>query len=410
MSTSPRRRAARAPRSGQPSRAATGSSRAERNFLPGQYEATGRLPINHNYLQQQFADCDAILQKIRQVVISGEFTLGREVDRFEDEFAAIAGTRHAIGVGSGTDALFLALKALGVDKGDEVITTPYTFYATVGAIVTAGARPVFADIGVDYNIDPGKIEAAITARTRAILPVHWSGKPCDMDRITAVARRHDLAVVEDACHAVQATYRGRPAGSLGTIGCFSFHPLKNLNVWGDGGIITTGSDELAAKLRLLRNHGLRNRDECDIFAYNSRLDTLQAVVARHLLAKLDHITESRIAHAAYFDDKLRGIPQVIVPAREPHVKQVYHLYIVRCERRDELQRFLIERGIDAKVHYPIPMYRQPAAHSFGYRAADFPECEATVRSVLSLPVHEFITRPQQDRVVAAIREFYGKGA
>lgn len=387
-----------------------GRAKIKRNFLPGQYEITGRLPINHNYLQQQFADCDTILRKIRDVVAKGEFTLGREVDRLESEFAAIAGTRHAIGVGSGTDALFLSLKALGVDRGDEVITTPYTFYATVGAIVTAGARPVFVDIRPDFNIDPDKIEGAITPRTKAILPVHWSGKPCDMDPIIAIANRHGIAVVEDACHAVNATYKGRPAGSLGTIGCFSFHPLKNLNVWGDGGIITTSADDLADKLRLLRNHGLINRDECEIFAYNSRLDTLQAVVARHVLRKLDYITKSRIAHAAYFDRELRKTPQVTVPAREPYIRQVYHLYIVRCERRDKLQRHLVSNGVDAKVHYPVPMHLQPASKSFGYKVGDFPVSEATARSVLSLPVHEFITREQQDQVVSLIREFYRSAA
>lgn len=407
MSTNPRKRVAR---SLEPQQPVLDTSRDERNFLPAQYQATGRLPINHNYLPQQFADCDDILRKIREVVVSCEFTLGREVDRFEDEFAALAGTRHAIGVGSGTDALFLALKVLGVGEGDEVVTTPYTFYATVGAIVTAGARPVFVDVGPDYNIDPGKIEAAVTPRTKVILPVHWSGKPCDMDPIMRISETHGLAVIEDACHAVKATYKDRPAGSLGTIGCFSFHPLKNLNVWGDGGIITTNTDTLAAKLRLLRNHGLRNRDECEIFAYNSRLDTIQAVVARHLLQKLDHITESRIANAAYFDEKLRGIPQITFPEREPYIKQVYHLYMVSCERRDELQRFLIEHGVDAKVHYPTPMHLQPASLAFGYREGDFPLCEATVRSVLSLPVHEFITREQQDRVVALIREFYERAA
>lgn len=378
----------------------------ERNFLPKQYETTGKLEINHNYLQQQFSDHDEILAKIKQVVIGGDFTLGREVDRLEDEFAAIMGARHAIAVGSGTDALFLSLKALGIDKGDEVITTPYTFFATIGAIVTAGATPVFADIRDDYNIDPKKITAAVTNRTKAILPVHWSGKPCDMDPVMDIASRHGLVVVEDACHAVKATYRGRGAGVLGTTGCFSFHPLKNLNVWGDGGIITTNSDELADKLRLLRNHGLLNRDECGIFAYNSRLDTVQAVVARHLLKKLDHITERRIAHATYFDEQLRKIPRVRVPQRESWVKQVYHLYIVRCEQRDELQQYLVARGVDAKVHYPIPMHLQPAAKYLGYKPGDFPVCEATVKSVLSLPVHEFITREQQDRVVELIREFY----
>jgi dTDP-4-amino-4,6-dideoxygalactose transaminase len=378
----------------------------DRNFLPAQYDSTGKLEINHNYLRQQFADCDEILAKIKEVVRSGEFTLGREVDRLEDEFAAIVGTRHAIGVGSGTDALFLSLKAAGVDSGDEVITTPYTFFATVGAIVAAGARPVFADIRDDYNIDPVKVEGAVTERTKAILPVHWSGKPCDMDPIMKVANRHGLAVVEDACHAIKASYRGRGAGALGTLGCFSFHPLKNLNVWGDGGIITTDSDNLAGKLRLLRNHGLLNRDECGVFGYNSRLDTVQAVVARHLLQKLDYITERRIANAAHFDERLRAIPQIRVPTRDSWVKQVYHLYIVRCERRDELQQFLVARGVDAKVHYPVPMHLQPAAGFLGYKPGDFPVCEATVKSVLSLPVHEFITPEQQDRVVGLIREFF----
>jgi dTDP-4-amino-4,6-dideoxygalactose transaminase len=379
---------------------------ADHSFLPRQYESTGALEINHNYLPNQFADYDQILAKIGEVVRNGDFTLGREVDRLEDEFAAIMGARHGIGLGSGTDALLLSLKVLGVDKGDEVITTPYTFFATVGAIVTAGARPVFVDIGEDYNIDPAKIEAAITPRTKAILPVHWSGKPCNMDPIMEVAARRKLGVVEDACHAVKATYRGRGAGVLGTVGCFSFHPLKNLNVWGDGGIATTNSDEVAARLRLLRNHGLLNRDECAVFAYNSRLDTVQAVVARHLLQKLEQITESRIANAAHFDRLLGGISGISVPKRESWIKQVYHLYIVRAERRDELQKFLVSNGVDAKVHYPIPMHLQPAAKEFGYRPGDFPVCEATVKSVLSLPVHEFITPAQQERTADLIRTFY----
>ena len=378
----------------------------QRNFLPGQYEETDRLMVNHNYLRQQFSDHDVILEKIKKVVLKGDFTLGREVDQLEDEFAEVAGTKYAIGVGSGTDALFLSLKALGVDKGDEVITTPYTFFATIGAIVTAGARPVFVDIRPDYNIDPSRIEAAITPRTKVILPVHWSGKPCDMDPIMNIAQRHSLAVVEDACHAVKATYKGRPAGSLGTIGCFSFHPLKNLNVWGDGGIATTGSSEISDRLRLLRNHGLLNRDECAVFAYNSRLDTVQAVVARHLLQKLENITESRISNALYFDRLLKEIPHISTPVREPDIKQVFHIYVIRAERREELKRHLVEHGVDAKVHYPIPMHLQPAASSFGYKSGDFPVCEEVTRSVLSLPVHEFITRVQQDKVVSLIREFY----
>jgi len=377
-----------------------------KNFLPEQYQITNKLDINHNYLQQQFADHDAIWAKIREVVIRGDFTLGSEVDLLENEYAQLCGTRYAIGVGSGTDALFLSLKSLCIDKGDEVITTPFTFYATIGAIVTAGAKPVFVDVGDDYNINPAQIEEKITTKTKAILPVHWSGNPCDMDAIDKIAGKYDLAVVGDACHAIKANYKGRPAGSLGTMACFSFHPLKNLNVWGDGGIVTTNSDELADKLRLLRNHGLVGRDECHVFAYNSRLDTVQAVVARHLLAKIDHITESRIAHAAYFDEKLAAIPQIKIPLRNAESYQVYHIYSVCCQRRNELARYLIDHGVDAKVHYSIPMHLQPAAHYLSYKKGDFPVAESIADSTLSLPVHEFINLEQQERVVKLIRTFY----
>jgi dTDP-4-amino-4,6-dideoxygalactose transaminase len=368
-----------------------------RNFLPEQYVQTNKLEINHNYLQQQFADHEAIWEKVREVVLRGDFTLGSEVGRLEEEYAALCTTRHAIGVGSGTDALFLSLKALGIGPGDEVITTPFTFYA----------KPVFVDAREDYNIDPSAIEKKITKNTKAIMPVHWSGKPCDMDAIEAIAKKHGLPIVSDACHAIKATYKGRSSGALGTVACFSFHPLKNLNIWGDGGIITTNSDELADKLRLLRNHGLAGRDDCRIFAYNSRLDTIQAVVARHMLGKIDHITTSRVAHAAYFDEQLRDISQIILPARDADIYQVYHLYMVRCERRDELQHYLVGRGIDAKVHYPVPMHLQPAAKYLGHKRGDFPMTEVISASTLSLPVHEFITHEQQDHVVKLIKAFYG---
>lgn len=377
------------------------------NFLPEQYEQTNKLHINHNYLLQQFADYELIFEELKQVVIKGDFTLGAPVDYFEDEFKKITKTKHAIGVGSGTDALFLSLKALGIGEGDEVITTPFTFYATIGAIVTAGAKPVFVDICDDYNLNPEEIEAKITRKTKAILPVHWSGKPCHMNAITAVSKQHGLYVIEDACHAIKATYHGKPAGSWGDLGCFSFHPLKNLNVWGDGGIIVTNSDELADKLKLMRNHGLKNRDECVMFSYNSRLDTLQAVVATHLLKKLDHITESRIKHANYLDKQLSCVTGIRVPFREDFIKQVYHLYCIQCDNRDELQTFLIKNGIDAKIHYPIPMHLQPAANYLGYKKGDFPICERIAASTLSLPVHEFLSQDDLEHIVQKIKEFYG---
>lgn len=377
-----------------------------KNFLPEQYRETNKLEINHNYLTSQFSDYEEIWKKIREVVIRGDFTLGIEVDELEREFANLVGTKYAIGVGSGTDALFLSLKAIGVDKGGEVITTPFTFYATIGAIVTAGAKPVFCDVGPDYNINVALIESKITPNTKAIMPVHWSGKPCDMDAIEAIGKKYSIPIVSDACHAINAKYRGRPSGNLGTISCFSFHPLKNLNVWGDAGIISTNDSALADKLRLLRNHGLVGRDECKIFAYNSRLDTLQAVVARHLLNKIDHITQSRVSNAYYFDQELSKIAQIKIPPRDAAVYQVFHIYSIMCERRDELQDWLIQNGVDAKVHYPVPMHLQPAAQFLKHKIGDFPNAENISASTLSLPVHEFITREQQGRVVALIKEFY----
>ena len=322
------------------------------NFYPNQYEQDAKLDINHNYLVEQFHDHDEILKKIKEVVIKGDFTLGSTVDEVERDYANLCGTKHAIGVGSGTDALFLSLKTLGIKEGDEVITTPFTFFATIGSIVTAGAKPVFVDCGLDLNINPELIEAAITKKTKAIMPVHWSGRPCDMDKINKIANNYGIPVVEDACHAIKATYKNRPAGSLGNFGCFSFHPLKNLNVWGDGGIITTDSDEHAKYLKLIRNHGLIGRNECAEFGYNSRLDTVQAVVVKHMLNKIEHITESRIANASYLDDGLQGIDQITLPLRDNELKEVFHLYMFRAENRDDLQEFLITNlGDYLKLNY-----------------------------------------------------------
>ncbi len=378
-----------------------------KNFLPEQYQQTNKLEINHNYLKEQFADHEAIWNKVREVVLRGDFTLGADVDLLEQEFAQLCNTRHAIGVGSGTDALFLSLKALGVKDGDEVITTSFTFYATIGAIVTAGAKPVFCDVSDDFNIDGSKIEEKISAKTKAILPVHWSGNPCDMDVIEAIGKKYNLPIISDACHAINAMYKNRSSGSLGTVSCFSFHPLKNLNVWGDGGIITTDSDVLADRLKLIRNHGLSSRDECKEFAYNSRLDTIQAVVARHLLKKIDHITTSRVRNALWFDEALTPIKQIKVPPRSKSNYQVFHIYSICCEQRDQLQQHLIENGVDAKIHYPCPMHLQPAASFLGHKAGDFPVSENIAKSTLSLPVHEFITRSQQERVIDLIKKFYG---
>ncbi len=380
------------------------------SFLPQQYDETAKPSINHNYLKEQFADYKKIFKEIEKLVQKCDFTLGRPVEEFEKNIAKLTGAKYVIGVGSGTDALFLSLKALGIGEGDEVITTPYTFHATIGAIVAAGARPVFVDINEDYNINPELIEQAITAKTKAILPVHWSGLCCNMDKIMAIAKKHGLYVVEDACHTINAKYKNKSPGTFGTTGCFSLHPLKNLNAWGDGGFVVTNSKDVHDKLVLLRNHGLINRDECVLHAYNSRLDSIQAIVANHLFKKIEHITNSRIRNARFFDQELAKIPEITVSKRDPAIKQVFHIYVIRAKDRDKLQQYLIQNDIDAKVHYPIPMHLQPAAKAkkWKYKKGDFPVAEAICKSVLSLPVHEFITREQQKYVVKKIKEFYNE--
>ncbi len=378
----------------------------QHNFLPQQYRETSFPAINHNYLFQQFADYKEIFKEIEKLVHNGDYTLGEDVNRFEQNICSLTGAKYCVGVGSGTDALFLSLKAVGIAPEDEVITTPYTFFATIGAIVAAGAKPVFVDIDDDYNINPLLIETAITGRTKAILPVHWSGIPCKMDHILALAEKHHLKVIEDSCHAINGKYKGKAPGTFGDAGCFSMHPLKNINVWGDGGFIITNNKDMHDTLVLLRNHGLINRNECERYAYNSRLDSIQAVVANHLLQKIDFITDLRIDNARFFDQELRKIPQITIPKRDPDSKIVFHIYVIKAEKREELQQFLVENGIDAKVHYPIPMHLQPASASYGYKRGDFPVAEKTCDSVISLPVHEFITRQQQEQVVEKIKEFY----
>lgn len=377
------------------------------NFYPEQYQKTGQFPINHNYLPQQFEDYEAIWQEVKKVVIAGDFTLGSAVDRFEQDFAKLNDAKYGIGVGSGTDALFLSLKALGVGPGDEVITTAFTFYATVGAIVTAGATPVFVDVADDHNIDAGKIAQAITSKTKAIMPVHWSGTPCDMESINQLAAKHGISVVADSCHGIESTLNGKAMGAHSDLTCYSMHPLKNLNVWGDGGIILTNDKALADKLALMRNHGLSGRDECQMFAYNSRLDTIQAVVGQYLLDKrINGITDKRIQNAHYLDSKLAKIQSITLPPRDPNKRSVFHLYMGQFERRDELQVFLQDKGIDAKIHYPTPMHLQPAAANLGYKVGDFPRSEALAKSCLSLPVHEFIEQSHLDYMVESIEQFY----
>lgn len=367
------------------------------------------MKVNYSYLPRQFSDCDEIWQKIRTLVQQGDFTLGPHVATFEERFAKLIGTEFAIGVGSGTDALFLSLKALGIGEGDEVITATNTFVATAGAIETAGAKVVFVDCNEKYVLDVDQLEAAITPKTKAIMPVHFSGQPAEMDRVLSLAKKHDLHVVEDACCAIDAHFKGQRAGTMGILNAFSLHPLKNLNIWGDGGVITTNSAELAEKLRLMRNHGMVDRDTYKFYAYNSRLDTIQAVVAQHLIDEVPQITDQRIQWANTFDAAFEGFEErITLPARDPEERHVYHMYMMLVDKRDQLNCFLQDNGIESKIHYPTPLHLQPASANLGYGAGDFPVAEAQAKNIISLPVHQHLTESEMQYMIDKVQAFYHK--
>ncbi len=378
-----------------------------KNFLIKQYNRDKKISIKHNYLAEQFSDYSKIFKKIEKVVKKGDYTLGDQVSIFEKNIKKITGSKYALGVGNGTDALFLVLKAFNIGKGDEVITTPFTFIATTASIATAGAKPVFVDIKDDYNIDENKIEKSITKKTKAIMPVHWSGRPCEMQKIKKIANKYKLKIIQDSCHAIQSKYKNKDIVSFGDACTFSMHPLKNLNVWGDGGFIITNNKKLFDKLLLIRNHGLLNRDTCKEFAYNSRLDTIQAAIANYKIKnKLNNITNTRIKNALYLDKLLSKNIQVKTVKRFNYLKEVFHLYQINIEERNSLQKYLIKNNIDAKVHYPTPMHLQPAAKYLNYKKGDFPMAEKLAKTTLSLPVHEFINKKAIKKMAFLINKFY----
>ena len=379
----------------------------KKNFLIRQYLSDKKMSIRHNYLSEQFQNSKKIFNLIDDVVKFNDFTLGRYVEKFEKEFCKYQKTKYAIGVGSGTDAIFLSLKALGIKEGDEVLTPTYSFYATAGAIATTGAKPVFVDVKNDLNIDENKIEQKITKKTKAIVPVHWSGRVCEMEKILKIAKKYGLFVVEDACHAILAHDDNKKfAGNFGVTGCFSMHPLKNLNVWGDGGIITTNNKKIYEKLKLLRNHGLESRDNCKIYGYNSRLDTIQAAVGLEMIKKINLITNKRISNAKYLNSKLKNIDEIKLIHEQKNYKSVFHLYQFFCKKRNALNSFLRKNKIDSKIHYPKPLHLHKAAKNFWYKKGDFPFAENLSRQVISIPIHEFIKKKDLDFIIKKVLEFY----
>lgn len=355
-------------------------------------------------LKAQYASIKSeVNAAIQGVLDSCQFTLGSEVAAFEQEFATYSGVQHGIGVNTGTSALHLALLAAGVGPGDEVITVPFTFVATVAAIHYTGARPVFVDIDPrSFNMDPARLEAAITPRTKVILPVHLYGQPADMDPILEVARRHKLIVIEDAAQAHGAEYKGRRIGSLGDMACFSFYPGKNLGAYGEGGMVVTNNPDYVRTVRMLRDWGAERKYEHVLKGYNFRLEGIQGAVLRVKLRHLEAWTEARRAAAARYDKLLAG-SGVSLPAAMPDARHVYHIYAIRTQQRTAWQQALQAQGIQTGIHYPIPVHLLPAYADLGYKAGQFPHSEKAAAEVLSLPMFPELTPAQSETVCNALR-------
>ncbi|MBW4646953.1 MAG: DegT/DnrJ/EryC1/StrS family aminotransferase [Goleter apudmare HA4340-LM2] len=347
---------------------------------------------------------DEIDNAVLKVLDSTQFVLGQEVKTFEEEFAAYCNSDYALGVNTGTSALHLALLAAGIGLGDEVITVPFTFVATVAAICYAGATPVFVDIDpVSYTIDVTKIEQAITPKTKAILPVHLYGQPADMEPIMEIAHRHGLTVIEDAAQAHRAEYKGQRIGSIGDIGCFSFYPGKNLGAYGEGGAVVTSNPEYARTIKMLRDWGQEERYHHVLKGYNYRMDGIQGAILRVKLRYLDQWTEARRTHAAHYDQLLAD-SRVKTPTVMPYSHHVYHVYVVRTTQREMLQVKLNEQGIQTGIHYPIPVHMQPAYSDLGYKLGDFPNSELVANEVLSLPMYAELFSQQVEIVSTAVCE------
>ncbi len=366
------------------------------------------MKVRYSYLKQQFSNCPDLWNKLKKFVLTGDFTLGKELDVFEKKFSKLIGTKYAVGVNSGTDAIKLSLKAMGIKPGDEIITAANTFVATVGAITELGAIPKFVDCDDTFCMNVNLVEKQITKKTKAIVPVHFTGYMTNMPKLLKISRKYKIPVVEDACQSILGSINNKNAGTWGITGAFSLHPLKNINVWSDGGIITTDNYNLFKKLRLLRNHGLVDRDTVKINGYNSRLDTFQAVVGNWLLPKAKKIANQRIRNAKYYDDELSKIKNIIIPPRPKYMKVVYHLYIIFAEKRDLLYEHCLKRGIEAKIHYPKPMYLQDSIKYLGYKKNDFPITDQHCKKIISFPCDQHLSKKQQQYVIKTVKEFYSK--
>ena len=362
--------------------------------------------VRYSYLSQQFGNCPELWADLKKFVKTGDFTLGKPLQRFEKKFAKLMGTKYAVGVNSGTDAIKLSLKCLNIKPGDHIITAANTFIATVGAISELGAIPIFVDCDDSFCMNVDLIEKKITKKTKAIVAVHFTGYMTDMVKLNKISKKYKIPVVEDACQSILASINGKKSGTWTDFGAFSLHPLKNINVWSDGGIITTSNKKYYEKLKLLRNHGMKNRDEIEILGFNSRLDTLQAVVGNWLIPQAKDIASKRIKNANYFDKNLGKLKQIRIPPRYKNFKIVYHLYIVFAENRDKLLKYCLKKGIEAKIHYPIPVYRQKALKFLKHKKGDFPVTDYHANNIISFPCDQHLTHKQMSFIVKTVTEFY----
>lgn len=349
-----------------------------------------------------------ILQTLEKALENSQFILGKEVEKFEDEFAKFCGCKYAIGVNSGTDALTLSLKALNIKEGDEVITVPNTFVATVDAITRNGAKPVFVDVDErSFLLDISQLEKAITPKTKAIIPVHLYGQPCNMDEILEIAEKYNLYVIEDACQAHGAEYKGKRVGGFSILSCFSFYPAKNLGALGDGGIIVTNNEELVEKLKMLRNYGQKEKYFHEFTGFNSRLDEIQAAILRIKLKYLEKWIEQRRKNAKLYNEELEGTEKILTPIELPERKHVYHLYVIRVldRKRDMLREFLVNNKIYPGIHYPIPIHLTNAYRYLGYEKGSFPVTEKLSNEILSLPMFPELREEEIVYICEKIKEF-----
>ena len=362
------------------------------------------LAAHHAPLRAEFD------RAIGEVIDSGAFAGGPFVEKFEADFSAHNNSLYAVGVGSGTEALWLVMLACGIGQGDEVITVPTTFMATAEAITFCGARPAFVDINdCTYTMDPAELEGALTPRTKAIIPVHLFGQPADMDPILDFARKHDLFVIEDAAQAHGAEYKGRKVGTLGDAGCFSFYPGKNLGAFGEAGAVVTDNVELQEKVRILRDHGQTRKYHHTMVGWNCRMDGIQAAVLRVKLQHLDTGNSLRRAHALQYKEALEGLDEVVKPFEASFARHVYHVYAIRVPDRDEVLAFLAEKGIQCGVHYPVPIHLQKAYRNLGYKTGDLPVSERTALEFLSLPMFPELTEAQIEMVSLSLRDAVATG-